>query len=341
MRPLFMTMFFLWHLLSQMAWAMPGEGPIVIKFSHVVAPDTPKGKGAEYFRQRVQVLTGGRVRVEVYPNSQLYKDREEMQALQLGAVQMLAPSLAKFGPLGLREFEVFDLPYIFDGYDELHKVTDGEIGRSLLKKLEARGIVGLAFWDNGFKQLSANRPLLRPADMKGLKMRIQASRVLDAQMRNLGAVPLEMAFSDVVKGLRTGAVDGTENPASNFLTQHMDDWQRHVTLTNHGYLGYAVIVNGRFWDRLPRDIQQHIRTAMAEATVYANDIARRDNEEALQRIKAGHKTQVSEPNLEQKQAWKAALLPVHRQMEERIGRDLIQKIYSQTGGQPDTSKQTP
>lgn len=326
-----MTLMFALSLVCRLAYAMPGDSPIVIKFSHVVAPDTPKGKGAEYFRQRLQALTGGRVRVEVYPNSQLYKDREEMQALQLGAVQMLAPSLAKFGPLGLREFEVFDLPYIFDGYDELHKVTDGEIGRSLLKKLEGRGIVGLAFWDNGFKQMSASRPLLNPSDIKGLKMRIQASRVLDAQMRTLGAVPLEMAFSDVVKGLRTGAVDGTENPASNFLTQHMDDWQHHLTVTNHGYLGYAVIVNGRFWDRLPRDIQQHIRTAMAEATVVANDIARRDNEDALLRIKSGHKTVVVEPSSEQKQAWKTALLPVHRQMEERIGKDLIQKIYHQTG----------
>lgn len=313
------------------AWSLPNAGPIVIKFSHVVAPDTPKGKGADFFRRRVAELSGGRVRVEVYPNSQLYKDREEMQALQLGAVQMLAPSLAKFGPLGMREFEVFDLPYIFDGYAELHRVTDGDIGRALLKRLEARGIVGLAFWDNGFKQMSANRPLIRPEDMKGLKMRIQASRVLDAQMRILAATPLEMAFSDVVKALRTGAVDGTENPASNFLTQHMDDWQKHLTLSNHGYLGYAVVVNGRFWDSLPSDIQRQIRQAMAEATVYANDIARQENETALAHIQAGGKTKVATLTPEQKQAWRTALQPVHRQMEERIGRDLIQQIYRQTG----------
>ena len=157
--------------------------PIVIKFSHVVALDTPKGKAAEYFKKLAEERTKGKVRVEVYPNSQLYKDKEEMEALQLGAVQMLAPSLAKFGPLGVKEFEVFDLPYIFDNYAELHKITQGPIGASLLAKLESKGIKGLAYWDNGFKNFSANKPLKTPADFRGLKMRIQSSKVLDAQMR--------------------------------------------------------------------------------------------------------------------------------------------------------------
>ena len=178
------------------------QQPIVIKFSHVVALDTPKGK----------------VKVEIYPNSQLYKDGEEMEALQLGSVQMLAPSLAKFGPLGVREFEVFDLPYIFDNYEELHKVTEGPIGKLLFQKLESKGIVGLAYWDNGFKDMSANKALKSPADVKGLKMRIQSSSVLEAQMRAIGAIPQKMAFSEVYQGLQTGVVDGTENPPSNFYT---------------------------------------------------------------------------------------------------------------------------
>src|SRR4051812_37868942 len=162
------------------------QNPIVIKFSHVVAVDTPKGKGAEYFKKIAEERTKGRVKVEVYPNSQLYKDGEEMEALQLGSVQMLAPSLAKFGPLGVREFEVFDLPYMFDDYAELHKVTDGQVGRDLMAKLQPKGIVGLAYWDNGFKVMSANKPIRVPADYKGLKMRIQSSKVLEAQMRALG-----------------------------------------------------------------------------------------------------------------------------------------------------------
>src|SRR2546426_2365835 len=146
------------------------QQPIVIKFSHVVALDTPKGKGAEYFKKLAEERTKGRVKVEVYPNSSLFKDGEEMEALQLGSVQMLAPSLAKFGPLGVREFEVFDLPYIFDDYGELHKVTEGPVGAALFKKLESKGIVGIAYWDNGFKVMSANKPLRMPEDMKGLKM---------------------------------------------------------------------------------------------------------------------------------------------------------------------------
>ncbi|HSO82640.1 DctP family TRAP transporter solute-binding subunit, partial [Thiocapsa sp.] len=196
--------------------AVQADEPIVIKFSHVVAADTPKGKAAERFAELAKQKTDGRVEVTVYPNSTLYKDKEEVEALQLGAVQMLAPSLAKFGPLGIKEFEVFDLPYIFDGYDQLHTVTEGPIGDELLGKLSDKGVLGLAFWDNGFKVMSANKPLREPKDFRGLKMRIQSSKVLDEQMRALGANPQVMAFSEVYQALQTGVVDGTENPPSNF-----------------------------------------------------------------------------------------------------------------------------
>ena len=211
--------------------AAHAQQPIVIKFSHVVAVDTPKGKAAEYFKKLAEERTKGRVKVEVYPNSSLFKDGEEMEALQLGSVQMLAPSVAKFGPLGVREFEVFDLPYLFDSYDELNKVTGGPVGKALFKKLESKGITGLAYWVNGFKDMSANKPLHHVADFRGLKMRIQSSKVLDAQMRALGAVPQVMAFSEVYQALQTGVVDGTENPPSNLYTQKMYEVQKFLTLS--------------------------------------------------------------------------------------------------------------
>src|SRR5205809_6897132 len=251
------------------------QQPIVIKFSHVVALDTPKGKGAEYFKKLAEERTNGRVKVEVYPNSALFKDGEEMEALQLGSVQMLAPSVSKFGPLGVREFEVFDLPYMFDSYDDLHKVGDGPVGKQLFKKLESKGIVGLAFWDNGFKDMSANKPLRKPEDVRGLKLRIQSSKVLDSQMRALGAVPQVMAFSEVYQALQTGVVDGTENPPSNLYTQKMYEVQKYLTISDHGYLGYAVIVNKKFWDGLPPDIRKILDEAMADATKYADDIAKK------------------------------------------------------------------
>ncbi|HEX3061147.1 MAG TPA: DctP family TRAP transporter solute-binding subunit, partial [Usitatibacter sp.] len=242
------------------------QSPIVIKFSHVVAEATPKGKGALKFKELAEARTQGKVKVEVYPNSTLYKDGEEMNALQLGSVQMLAPSTAKFGPLGVREFEVLDLPYLFDSYDELHKVTRGAIGKSLFQKLESKGITGLAYWDNGFMDMSANKPLRMPEDFRGLKMRIQSSKVLDAQMRALGAVPQVMAFSEVYQALQTGVVDGTENPPSNLYTQKMYEVQKYLTLSNHHYLGYAVIVNKKFWEGLPPDIRKILDQAMADAT---------------------------------------------------------------------------
>src|SRR5512140_2846889 len=260
-----------------------GQAPIVIKFSHVVANDTPKGKGADYFKKLAEERTKGKVKVEIYPNSQLYKDGEEMEALSLGSVQMLAPSLAKFGPLGVKEFEVFDLPYIFDDYNELHKVTAGPVGKSLFKKLDSKGITGLAYWDNGFKIMTANKPMKVPTDMRGMKMRIQSSQVLSAEMKALGALPQTMSFSEVYQAMQTGVVDGSENTPSNIYSQKVHEVQKHATLTDHGYIGYAVITNKKFWDGLPADIRTGLEGAMKDATTYANSIAQKENDEALER----------------------------------------------------------
>jgi C4-dicarboxylate-binding protein DctP len=312
------------------------QSPIVIKFSHVVAENTPKGKGALKFKELAEARTKGKVKVEVYPNSTLYKDGEEMNALQLGSVQMLAPSTAKFGPLGVREFEVLDLPYLFDSYDELHKVTRGPIGKALFDKLESKGIHGLAYWDNGFMDMSANKALRMPEDFRGLKMRIQSSKVLDAQMRALGAVPQVMAFSEVYQALQTGVVDGTENPPSNLYTQKMYEVQKFLTLSNHHYLGYAVIVNKKFWDGLPPDIRKTLDQAMADATVFADDIAKSENEAALEAVKKSGRTEIITLTPEQKRAWKKALVKVHSEpeIESRVGKGLIQQIYKETGFDP-------
>jgi C4-dicarboxylate-binding protein DctP len=311
------------------------QQPIVIKFSHVVAADTPKGKAAEMFAKKAAELTHGKVKVEVYANSTLYKDKEEMEALQLGAVQMLAPSLAKFGPLGVKEFEVFDLPFIFGNYDDLHKVTNGAVGKQLLAKLEPRGIRGLAFWDNGFKSFSANSPIKTPADLRGKEMRIQSSKVLEEQMRALGAIPQVMAFSEVYQALQTGVVDGTENPISNLYTQKMHEVQKYLTLTDHGYLGYAVIVNKKFWDGLPADVRKQLEDAMEQSTRYANQIAKVENDNSLEAVKKSGKTTVSVPTKDERLAFKKALVPVHQKMESRVGKDVIQAVYRDTGFKPD------
>jgi C4-dicarboxylate-binding protein DctP len=312
------------------------QTPIVIKFSHVVATDTPKGKAAEFFKKRAEELTGGQVKVDVYPNSSLYKDKEEIEALQLGAVQMLAPSLAKFGPLGVKEFEVFDLPYLFDSYDELHKVTNGPIGKGLLDKLDAKGIKGLAYWDNGFKVLSSNKPIRLPGDFKGQKMRIQSSKVLEAQMRSLGVLPQVMAFSEVYQALQTGVVDGTENPPSNLYTQKMHEVQKYVSVSDHGYLGYAVITNKKFWDTLPPDIRGKLEQAMKEASLFANKIAKDENDQALDAVRKSGRSQVFVPTQQEKAALKKALVRTHDEMGGRVGKELIQSIYKETGFDPNT-----
>ena len=306
----------------------------IIKFSHVVAADTPKGKAAVYFAQKAAELTQGKVKVEVYANSSLYKDGEEMSSLQIGSVQMLAPSLAKFGPLGVKEFEAFDFPFMFDDTAELHKITQGPVGAAMLAKLDAKGIHGLAFWDNGFKSFSANTPLKTPADYKGKKFRIQSSKVLEEEIRSVGGIPQVMAFSEVYQALQTGVVDGTENPISNFYTQKMHEVQKHLSLTNHGYLGYAVIVNKKFWDGLPADQRGQLEQAMKEATVYANKIAQEENDLSLAGVKKSGKTTVYEPSKEERLALKKAMAPVHIRMADRVGKETLQQFYKATGFDP-------
>ncbi len=311
--------------------AAAAQAPIVIKFSHVVAPDTPKGKGAQRFKELAEQRTGGKVRVELYPNSQLYKDKEELEALQLGSVQMLAPSLAKFGPLGAKEFEVFDLPYLFKDTGAFRAVTDGPLGADLFRRLEPKGIKGLAYWDNGFQIMSANRPLRSVADFRGLKMRIQSSKVLDAQMRALGAMPQVMAFSELYQALQSGVVDGTEGVPSNFYTQKIFEVQKHMTLSNHGHLAYALIVNRKFWDGLPADVRGQLESAVKDATSYANAIASTENAAALQAIRASGKTTVYTPTPAETLAWKKALMPVHQDMEARVGKATMDAAYQAAG----------
>ena len=314
------------------AFSAAAQTPIVIKFSHVVATDTPKGRAAERFKELAEKMTNHRVKVEVYPNSQLYKDKEELEALQLGAVQMLAPSLAKFGPLGVKEFEAFDMPFIFPDKQALYRVTTGPVGKWFFAKLEPKGVHGLAYWDNGFKDMTANKPLHTPADFRGLKMRIQSSKVLDAQFRALGANPQVMAFSEVYQAMQTGVVDGNENTPSNIYTQKMHEVQKDMTISNHGYIGYAVIVNKKFWDGLPADIRTKLEGAMAEATKYTNDIAQEENDKAVEAIKASGKTTVYTLTPAERETWRKAMSPVYKQMESRVGKEALDAVEKAVAG---------
>jgi C4-dicarboxylate-binding protein DctP len=310
------------------------QSPIVLKFSHVVASDTPKGKAAEKFKELAEKYTDGKVKVEIYPNSTLYKDKEELEALQLGAVQMLAPSNSKFGPIGIREFEVFDLPYILPDLKTLRKVTDGPLGTKLLKLLDSKGMTGLAYWDNGFKQMSANKKLISPEDYKGLKFRIQSSKVLEAQFRALGAIPQVMAFSDVYQALQTGVVDGQENTWSNIYTQKMHEVQKYMTVTNHGYIGYVVIVNKKFWDGLPTEVRDQLSKAMKEATEFGNGASAKDNDDALDAIKKSGKSEIIALTPEQDEAMRKAMMPVYKEVAARVGQPLIDEFLKETGRGP-------
>ena len=302
------------------------QSPVVLKFSHVVAPDTPKGKGSLKFKELAEKYTNGKVRIEVYPNSSLFKDKEEIEALQLGSVQMLAPSTAKFAPLGVKEFEALDLPWLFKDDATYDKAMKGPVGQWLFKKLEAKSITGLGYWDNGFHMVSSNRPLLNPADFQGLKIRISGSKVADQYFRNLGSIPQIMAFSEVYQALQTGVVDGCENTASNYLTQKFHEVQKHITVSYHAHLQYAVIVNSKFWSGLPADVREQLVKAMNEATDYTNSIAQKENEDSLAEIKKSGKTTLHYLTDDQRKAWVSAMAPTYKWAKGRVGEEVLDLV---------------
>jgi C4-dicarboxylate-binding protein DctP len=308
------------------------QQPIVIKFSHVAAPDTPKGQAANEFKRLAEERTQGRVKVEVYPNSTLFKDAEEFDALKLGSVQMLAPVPGKLGPAGIPEFEVFDLPYLFPDIEAVHRAYRSPAAAALMQKLEPQGIVGLAFWDNGFRVMSANRPIHVPADMKGLKMRINSSKVNAAIMKSVGALPQTVAFSEVYQGLQTGVIDGTEGPLSNLYTQKQYEVQKQVTLTYHTISNYVVLANKKFWDGLPPDIRKILEGAMRDATALNDQIAEKDEQAAIAGIKTSGKSEIYTPTPAEKALWVKAMLPVQDEMASRVKKETIAAMRAAVAG---------
>lgn len=317
--------------------AAVGGSALTLRFSHVVAQETPKGLAANLFKELVEQRSGGRIGVQVFPNGQLYGDGDEMQALQLGAVDLVAPSLSKFGRIGLPEFELFDLPFLFDDLSAVRRITLGPLGQRLLQGLPRQGLVGLGYFDNGFKQMSANRALLAPGDFAGLRMRVQASQVIAAQMRALGARPVTLAFSETRRALATGVVDGTENPVSNFWTQAMHEVQTDLSLTNHGYLGYAVVTNQRLWRYLGEADRALIQRALREALLRANQSADQQNELALSALGQTHTTRIHRLSPAQRQQLRQAVQPVHDALARRIGAHwlaALRQALGQTGQVP-------
>jgi C4-dicarboxylate-binding protein DctP len=302
--------------------------PIVIKFCHVVAVDTPKGQAAEYFKKLVEERSDGKMKVEVYPNSSLFDDKDVMEPLMTNAIQMAAPAFSKFTKFA-PQLQLFDLPFLFNDPDHLHKVTTGAVGKKVLSVVGRKGLVGLAFWDNGFKELSANKPLLMPSDADGLKFRIMSSKVLEAQMKAVGGNPQVLPFSEVYSALQQRVVDACENPLSNFFTQKFYEVQKDLTMSNHGYLGYLVVTNKIFWKKLTDDQKALITKAMDEATVYGNNLAQKMADDYLAKIKATGKTKIFTLTADQRNAWKTKMLAIYPNFYKVIGKDLIEEAIAE------------
>jgi C4-dicarboxylate-binding protein DctP len=298
--------------------------PIVVKFSHVVADKTPKGQAALKFKELAEKKLPGKVEVQVFPNSQLFGDGKEMEALLLGDVQIIAPSLSKFDRY-TKKLQVFDLPFLFHDIAAVDRFQHSAKGKALLDEMRSKNIKGLAYWHNGMKQLSTNKDQLRvPADVKGLKFRIQSSDVLEAQFRALGANPQKMAFSEVYQALQTGVVDGQENTWSNIYSQKFHEVQKTIAVTNHGVIDYMVVTNASWWNGLPADVKKGLEQAMAEATRFGNGLAAELNERDRKRIADAGKAKIQTLAKDDVAAWRKAMEPVWKKFEGDIGADLIQ-----------------
>ncbi|NVJ53900.1 MAG: TRAP transporter substrate-binding protein [Campylobacteraceae bacterium] len=314
---------------TKTAEAKPAAEKFVLKFSHVVSPNTPKGKAADYFEKRLEELSDGRIDVQVYPSSQLYKDNAVLKALKLDSVQMAAPSFSKFGKI-VPQLALFDLPFLFKDVDHLHRVQDGEVGQKLKDMVTEKGYVALSFWDNGFKQLSSStKPLILPEDAEGQKFRIMSSKVLEAQFHAVGANPQMMPFSEVYSGLQQGVIDGQENTNSNIYTKKFHEVQKYLTVTNHGYLGYLVVMSSKFWNSLPADLQEDVKQAMKDATDKEREYAAQLNNEQFNLIKEyaekTGKLEIINLTDEQKNAWRDAVSKIYPEFYDKnsIGEDLI------------------
>ncbi len=314
-----------------MPFSASAQSPIVIKFSHVVAENTPKGQGALKFKELAEKKLPGKVQVQVFPSSQLFGDAKEMEAVLLGDVQLIAPSLSKFDRY-TKKIQVFDLPFLFDDIDAVDRFQSSKVGQELLVSMKNRGLVGLGYWHNGMKQLSTNKDkLVRPDDVKGLKFRIQASDVLEAQFRALGANPQKMAFAEVYQALQTGVVDGQENTWSNIFSQKFFEVQKTIAETNHGLIDYMVVTNAKWWDGLPADIRKGLSEAMAEATTYSNKLALDLNEADKKKIMEAGKAKIQKLSKEDVAAWRKSMEPVWKKFEGDIGRDLIEAALKSNG----------
>ena len=298
--------------------------PMVIKFSHVVAEATPKGQAALKFKELAEKALPGKVEVQVFPSSQLFGDAKEMEAVLLGDVHFIAPSLSKFARW-TKKLQVFDLPFLFDDIAAVDRFQHTATGKALLDSMLSKNIKGLGYWHNGMKQLSTNKDQLkRPEDTKGLKFRIQQSDVLEAQFRALNSNPQKMAFSEVYQALQTGVVDGQENTWSNIYSQKFYEVQKTIAVTNHGLVDYMVITNAKWWNGLPADIRNGLQKAMEEATAFGNGKADEFNERDRKRIAEAGKAKIQELSKDDVAAWRKAMEPVWKKFENDIGKDLIQ-----------------
>ena len=296
--------------------------PIVIKYSHVVADITPKGQAALKFKELAEKKLPGKVEVQVFPNSQLFGDGKEMEALILGDVQIIAPSLAKFGKY-TKQLQIFDLPFLFNDIKAVDRFQASPEGQKLLSSMEKKGIKGFGYLHNGMKQLSANKPLGAPADAKGLKFRIQASDVLEAQFKAVGANPQKIAFAEVYQSLQTGVVDGAENPWANIYSKKFHEVQSYITESNHGVLDYMVIANAKWWSGLPADVQKGLNEAMKESIAFGNKVALEEDASFRQKVIDDKKAKVLRMNADHLQQWRTAMQPVWKKFEGEIGKDLI------------------
>jgi C4-dicarboxylate-binding protein DctP len=314
-------------LLAVFAGPSKAQEPILIRFAHVVGENTPKGKGAEMFKQRVEQRLEGRVKVEIYPRSEKFDDDEVFSALLFGDVEMAAPSFSKFRSYA-PVLKVFDLPFLFEDVDHVHRFQQGVTGQQLLQAMLPVGIVGLAYWDNGMRAISANKPLRVPSDAEGLVFRIEPSDVIQQQYARIGVVGLPMPFKRVVDAIKEGLVEGQENSWSNIYSLKIQTLLKNFTELNHSFQGYMVITGQDFWDDLPTDIRSELQQILAEVTVEVNKLAQEQAITDRAKVESSPGVQIIIPSVDELALWRDKMVQVWMQFEPEIGNTVIESAVA-------------
>ncbi|MCS0789250.1 DctP family TRAP transporter solute-binding subunit [Cytobacillus firmus] len=305
-----------------------GVQEITIKIAHVVAENTPKHQGALKMKEVIEKESDGKIKVQVYPNSSLFGDKDEYQNLVANNVQFILPDMSKL--VGNDPgFNIPAMPFLFESDEAANAFWDGEKGQEIFKRLEKDGVLGKAMWPNGAKHMTNDKKAIKkPEDLDGMKIRTQGGQLLEEIYAELGAGSASIPFGELYTALQQGTVDGQENTFSNIESKKFDEVQKYMTIMGHTRVDYSLLTNTKFWDSLNDETKAIVQKGVDEGTKLARESAKKLNDDALAKLKENGQVEINELSDAEIEEFKKTLEPIYNEWAEKIGKDIIEDAES-------------